>query len=37
MIGEGITDIHADPHLVQECNIDIQKYCTHIVDVDGKG
>ncbi|XP_065064427.1 Golgi apparatus protein 1-like [Rhopilema esculentum] len=36
MIGEGITDIHADPHLVQECNIDIQKYCTHIVDVDGK-
>ena len=37
MIGEAIADIHADPHLAQECNIDIRKYCDHTLEEEGKG
>ena len=30
-------DVHADPHLSQTCNVDIEKYCDHTLTKEGKG
>eukprot|EP00794_Sanderia_malayensis_P018718 gene18718-20607_t len=34
--GAGVEDIHADPHLMQECTFDVNRYCDHAINKEGK-
>ncbi len=35
--GAGVEDIHADPHLMEKCARDVNKYCDHALSKEGKG
>ena len=35
--GAGVEDVHADPHLMDKCARDINKYCDHVSQKDGEG